>query len=106
MNGEKILDISWRTILKIFIAVAIFYILYSVRDILIWFIFALTISILFNPAINFLQKKRIPRSFAVVLSAFVTHQHHAVKLWVIESKQASGTVCLVAGRSPLGVSVP
>lgn len=67
MNGEKILDISWKTILKISIAVAIFYILYSVRDILIWFIFALTISILFNPAINFLQKRRIPRIIAVVL---------------------------------------
>ena len=67
MNGEKILDISWRTILKISVAVAIFYILYSVRDILIWFVFALTISILFNPAINFLQKRRIPRTIAVVL---------------------------------------
>ncbi len=67
MDGEKILNISWRTILKISIAVAIFYILYSVRDILIWFIFALTISILFNPIINFLQKRRIPRTIAVVL---------------------------------------
>ncbi len=64
---EKILDISWRTILKISIAVAIFYVLYSVRDIMIWFIFALTISILFNPVINFLQKRRIPRTIAVIL---------------------------------------
>lgn len=64
---EKILDISWRTILKISIAVAVFYILYSVRHILIWFIFALTISVLFNPAINFLQKRRIPRSIGVIL---------------------------------------
>ena len=66
MNDEKILDISWRTILKISVAVLIFYIIFSVREILIWFIFALTISILFNPAVNFLQKRKIPRSLAVV----------------------------------------
>jgi len=65
-NNEKILDISWKTIAKISIAVAVFYIFYSVRNILIWFIFALTISVLFNPAVSFLQKKRIPRGLAVV----------------------------------------
>ncbi len=67
MDNEKILDISWRTIAKISIAVAFFYILYSVRDILIWFIFALTISVLFNPAVNFLHKRRIPRGLGVVI---------------------------------------
>ncbi len=67
MSEEKILDISWRTIIKISVAVAIFYILFAVRDILIWFVFALTISILFNPAINYLQSKKIPRGLAIVL---------------------------------------
>lgn len=66
MDSEKILDISWRTIAKISIAVACFYILYSIRDILIWFIFALTISVLFNPAVSFLQRRKIPRGLAVV----------------------------------------
>ena len=66
-NTEKILDVSWRTILKISIAIVIFYVLFSIRDILILFIFALTISILFNPAIGFLEKRKIPRSLAVVL---------------------------------------
>ncbi len=66
MNQEKILDISWRTIVKISIAIVLFYILFSVREILIWFIFALTISVLFNPAVNFLQRKKIPRGLAVV----------------------------------------
>lgn len=65
-NTEKILDISWKTIFKIAITVVIFYVIFSIRDILIWFIFALTISILFNPAIDFLMKKRVPRSLAVV----------------------------------------
>lgn len=66
MNNEKLLDISWKTIFKISMAVICFYILYSIRDILIWFIFALIISILFNPAIDFLQRKKIPRILGVI----------------------------------------
>ncbi|MDD2696729.1 MAG: AI-2E family transporter [Candidatus Pacebacteria bacterium] len=66
MNGDKVLDISWGTILKISFAFLIFYIVYLIRDILIWFIFALIISVLFNPAIKFLQKLRIPRTLAVI----------------------------------------
>lgn len=66
MSNEKLLDISWGTILKIGIAFLGFYILYLIRDILIWFIFALIISILFNPAIDFLQKRKIPRAAATL----------------------------------------
>lgn len=66
-NQEKVLDISWKTILRIAIAGLVFYLLYFVRDILIWIIFAIIISVLFNPAINFLQKKRIPRGLSTAL---------------------------------------
>ena len=59
-NQEKVLDISWKTILRIAIAGLVFYLLYFVRDILIWIIFAIIISVLFNPAINFLQKSVSP----------------------------------------------
>jgi len=62
----NILDISWGTILKVAIAFLCFYIIYLVRDILIWLIFALIISVLFNPGINFLQRFRIPRVLAVI----------------------------------------
>lgn len=67
-STEKILDVSWRTILKISIAIVIFYALFSVKEVLILFIFALTISVLFNPAINFLEKRKIPRSLGVVFT--------------------------------------
>ncbi len=70
MDNEKILDISWRTILKISIAIVCFYLIYSIRDILIWFLFALTVSILFNPAINFLQRRKIPRFLGIVFVYF------------------------------------
>lgn len=66
MNEEKILDISWGTIFKIGIAVVLFYFIYLLKDILIWFVFALIISVLFNPAIDFLQRKKVPRSLAVI----------------------------------------
>jgi len=67
MNGNKVLDISWGTILKISMAFLIFYIIYLVRDILVWFIFALIISVLLNPAINFLYRLKVPRKLAVIL---------------------------------------
>ena len=66
MSNERILDISWGTILKISIAALVFYVLYLTRQILTLFLFALIISILFNPAIEFLQKRRIPRVLAVI----------------------------------------
>lgn len=66
MNKNKTLDISWETILKLAITGLIFYLLYLVKDILVWLVFALVISILFNPAIDFL-KKFLPRAVAVSL---------------------------------------
>lgn len=66
MNGEKVLDISWGTIFKVGIAFFGFYILYLIKDILIWFVFALIISILFNPAIDFFQKRKIPRVISTI----------------------------------------
>jgi len=67
MNGEKILDISWGTIFKIVISIVSLYLLFQVRDFLIWFIFALIISILFNPVIDFLVKFKFPRVIATII---------------------------------------
>ncbi|MFQ6049575.1 MAG: AI-2E family transporter [Candidatus Paceibacterales bacterium] len=66
MNDEKTLDISWGAVLRIAIAFLGFYILYLIKDILVWVMFALIISVLFNPAINFLQKRRIPRVVSTI----------------------------------------
>jgi len=70
MSDEKILDISWKTIFKISVVVICLYLLYSIKDIFVWFIFALTISVLFNPLINFLQKRKIPRFLAGIFVYF------------------------------------
>ena len=63
----KLLDISWGTIIKIITALGGLYFLFLIRDLLIWFIFALVISILFNPAINFLKKIKVPRILGTIL---------------------------------------
>ncbi|MBU0546794.1 MAG: AI-2E family transporter [Patescibacteria group bacterium] len=67
MNQKiQLLDISWETIFKIAFAAFCFYIIYLIKDILVGFGFALIISILFEPAINFLNRKGLPRSLSVV----------------------------------------
>lgn len=71
MDDKKTLDISWGTIFKISIAAISLYFLYLIKDIIIWFIFALVISILFEPAIRLLAKRRIPRVAAVVFVYFL-----------------------------------
>lgn len=63
----QILDISWKTIVKIFVAGIIFYALYLVKDVVLWFFFALIISVLLEPAINFLRWFRIPKIVAIAL---------------------------------------
>ena len=67
MNQSRVLDISWGTILKLAVAFFTIYLLYLIKDVLIWGIFGLIISVLFNPAIDFLQKKRLPRVLATIL---------------------------------------
>jgi predicted PurR-regulated permease PerM len=67
MNHDRVLDISWGTIFKISLAILGLYIVYLTRDVLVWIIFALIISILFNPAIDFLQRRKIPRVLATIL---------------------------------------
>ncbi|MBI1866601.1 MAG: AI-2E family transporter [Candidatus Staskawiczbacteria bacterium] len=64
---EKTLDVSWETIIKFFIASFIFYIIYLARDIAVWFFFALVISILLQPAVNFLRRIYIPKIIAIFL---------------------------------------
>jgi len=80
MNQESILNISWGSIFKVCIAVMSLYILYLIRDVVVWFIFALVISTLFNFLIDSFEKKRIPRiataiflysSIFILLSFFI-----------------------------------
>ncbi len=66
-NKENYLDISWATVLKVTVAAVGLYFLYAIGDFLVWFIFAFAISILFEPIIQWIEKKRIPRMLAVII---------------------------------------
>lgn len=69
---EKVtFELSWETIVKVGILAASLYIFYQLKDILIWVVFALVISFLFNPLINYFQKKKMPRPLAAILVYFL-----------------------------------
>jgi predicted PurR-regulated permease PerM len=67
MNSEKILDISWAGIFRVVFVVFFIYFIFLLGNIPIWIITALIISILFSPAIDFLQKMKFPRILATGL---------------------------------------
>ena len=66
-KAESVFEVSWASILRLLLGVFLAYVVYLVRDIIIWFVFALIISVLFNYVIDLLQKKRIPRLLSAVV---------------------------------------
>lgn len=93
MQEERVLDISWGTLLKIAIVFLGFYILYLIKDILLWILFGLIISILFNPIISFLERRRIPRTIAAifvyvaVFAIFSLIFYWTIPIFIIEVQQ-------------------
>lgn len=67
MNQPRLLDISWETIFKVTATFFTLYLLYLIRDLLVWVVFGLILSVLFNPAIDFLTRKYFPRVLATIL---------------------------------------
>lgn len=70
MSQEYRLDISWEAIMKVFIAIFIFYIIFLVRQIALWFLFAVAISILLEPAVNFFRWLKIPKIISILIVYF------------------------------------
>lgn len=64
---EQTLDISWRAIIKVVITCFVLYILFLIRHVALWFFFGLIISILLDPAVDFLRKFRVPKVIAVIV---------------------------------------
>ena len=96
--AENTLDISWVTIVKIFFAGLVLYVLFLVRDIAVWFFFALIISILLETPINILRRLRIPKVISVIvvyisifgLIGLVVYL--AAPIFLIEIKQLSQNI--------------
>ncbi len=70
MEQDRTLGISWELIFKLFVAVLVLYIIYVSREIVLWLLFGLAISVLLEPAINFLGKLKIPKIVAILLVYF------------------------------------
>ncbi len=66
MKNNQELNVSWDLILKSIVLVVVLYFLYTVQELIVWFVFAIILSILFNFAIDFLEKLKIPRVVATV----------------------------------------
>ena len=82
MSNENFLDISWATILKIAVAGASFYFLYLLRDFLILFAFAFVISILFEPCVEWLMRRRLTRTLSVVFIYVVIFSAFSSALYI------------------------
>ena len=65
------LDISWKTIWKIVFTLGLGYLLFLIRQILVWLLFALIISILLRSLINFFYHRRVPYWLSVLLTYIV-----------------------------------
>ncbi len=66
----EMIDITWRAIFKVSVAIILFGLIFLLKDIIIWAFIALFISILFDPLVDFLEKKKINRAFGAVLVYF------------------------------------
>lgn len=65
---EKItFEFSWGTILKLWILVVGLFVFYLLREVLMLIVFAVIFSILFDPIIDYLQKRKLPRTVSAIL---------------------------------------
>ncbi|MFA5431366.1 MAG: AI-2E family transporter [Candidatus Paceibacterota bacterium] len=84
MNREiEMIDITWRAIFKVIAAIILFWIIYLLRDVVFWAVLALFISILLNPLIDVLEKKKIKRVFATIIVYFVILLSFTALLFII-----------------------
>ena len=92
-ENNKAVDISWSSIFKVSLALAVGYAIYLAREVLLLTLFGLIISVLFNPAINFLRQFKISRVAAtlfvylLVLGALGVLIYLIAPVFMIETQQ-------------------
>lgn len=72
MKNQNItmLDLTWRSLFKVAVALVLFYIVYLLRSVFVWVILGLIISTLVNPLIEMLEKRKIHRVGASIIVYF------------------------------------
>jgi predicted PurR-regulated permease PerM len=70
------LKIKWPIYLKLssisILMLIVFFVLYVGKEIIVPFLFSLIIAILLNPVVNFLSKKKINRTIAIIISVVIS----------------------------------
>jgi len=66
-RNSTVIDISTRTILKILGIFLILILIYLIRKAILIFVIALLLSSIIAPAVDYLKRKKIPRSIGVIL---------------------------------------
>ena len=64
---SKLINISWVAIIKVVIVILVFMFLYQIRDVIVIFIFALIVASAISPAVDLLEKIKIPRVFGAIV---------------------------------------
>ena len=67
MNESKTINISTSTILRVFLIILLLIFIYLIHDVIIIFIFALIIASAVAPAVNLLEKIKIPRVIGALI---------------------------------------
>ena len=68
-NKSKTINISWMAIFKVAVVILLLLFLYQIRDVIVIFIFALIVASAIAPAVDLLEKIKIPR----VLGALIVY---------------------------------
>lgn len=72
MNETKTINVSTNTILRVIFIILLLGFLYLIKDVIILLIFALIIASAVAPAVNFLEKIKIPRAIGTLIIYVVT----------------------------------
>ena len=64
------IDLTWRSLFKVAVALVLFYIVYLLRSVLVWILLSLIISTLLNPLIEILEKRKVHRIGAAIIVYF------------------------------------
>lgn len=72
MKNQNItmLDLTWRSLFKVAVALVLFYIVYLLRSVFVWIVLSLIISNILNPVIEVLEKRKINRVGSSIIVYF------------------------------------
>jgi len=70
MKDIAMIDVTWRAIFKVCAVIIFFYIMFLLHNVIVWTVLALMISVIFNPWIESVEKRGLPRSVAAATVYF------------------------------------